>query len=269
MGLARRIIDANIAMSGLIDRMLPERVRRDGNKTFIRDLLPTAFARGTTVYDLGGGSRPALDVAEKRRLGITVVGLDISADELAAAPAGAYDYTIAADLCTFVGPGDADAVVCMATLEHVPDMAGAMRALASTVKPGGRVLMFAPCRNAVFARINLMLPESLKQRLLFSLFPHKAGGHDGFKAYYDRCTPREIEALAAANGLDVVERRLFWASSYAHVFTPAYVVWRLWQLASYAVIRENAAETFAYVFAKRIDAPAAARAPVLVHARVA
>ena len=31
--------------------------------------------------------------------------------------------------------------------------------------------------------------------------PDKAHGHDGFPAYYDRCTPREIEALARDNGL--------------------------------------------------------------------
>jgi SAM-dependent methyltransferase len=259
MGLARTLIAANVSLCGAMDRMLPGRAREDGNKTFVRDYLPKAYARGTTVYDLGGGSRPGLTAGEKRQLGIRYVGLDISAEELAAAPPGVYDKTIAADLCTFAGPGDADIVICQATLEHVPDTVGAMRGLASTLKPGGRVLIFAPCRNAVFARLNLLLPESWKKAALFALFPHKAQGHDGFKAYYDHCTPSAIEALAHKNGLVVEDRKLFWTSSYFTVFAPAFVLWRIWQGLSYLVIGKNAAETFVYVLRKDTVAAAAAR----------
>lgn len=241
------LVDANVRLSRLLDSALPARLREDGNETFIAQVLPHAARSGQVVYDIGGGSRPFISLQEKRRLGLTVIGIDISADELAAAPAGVYDRTITADLCTFEGLGDADAVVCQATLEHVPDAAGAMRALASTVKPGGRIFIFAPSRNALFARLNLLLPEALKRRLLFTLFPAKAQGHDGFTAYYDRCTPRQIEALAAANGLAIEERRLFWTSSYFMVFTPAFVAWRAWQAVSWLVLGDNAAETFVYV----------------------
>jgi 2-polyprenyl-6-hydroxyphenyl methylase/3-demethylubiquinone-9 3-methyltransferase len=229
-------------------------LREDGNRTFIRELLPRAYERGNTVYDLGGGSRPCLGRDEKDRLGLHVVGLDISQEELAAAPDGVYDRTIAADLCTYDGSGDADAVVCQATLEHVADAAGAMRAIAAIAKPGGRVFVFAPSRNALFARLNMMLPESMKRQILFFVFPHKAAGHDGFSAHYDQCTPRRIEALARASGLEVEERHLFWTSSYFMPFTPAYVFWRLCQLAAWLVLRSEAAETFAYVFRKPTDA---------------
>ncbi len=262
MGLARTLIDMNVALCRGLDRALPARVREDGNKAFVRDYLSKAFAPGTTVYDLGGGSRPSLTAAEKRERRVHLVGLDISAEELAAAPPGVYDRTIAADLCTFIGAGDADMVVCQATLEHVPDTRGAMRGLATAVKPGGRVLIFAPCRNAAFARLNLALPEGLKRRLLFALFPAKAQGHDGFKAYYDCCTPREIEALARANGLAVEERKLFWTSSYFTVFAPAFVLWRLWQGAAYLLLGKNAAETFVYVLRKD-----PAQDPILAAAR--
>ena len=250
MGFTRTLIDTNVGLSRLLDTALPARLREDGNKTFVREFLPRAVNPGDTVYDLGGGSRPFVTLADKQRLELTVVGLDIDADELAAAPAGIYDRQIAADLCTFDGPGDADVVVCQATLEHVPDTAGAIRALASTIKPGGRIFIFAPSRNALFARLNRALPEGVKRRALYALFPDKAEGHDGFKGYYDRCTPREIEQLAAANGLVVDERRLFWISSYFMVFTPAFAAWRAWQGIAYALLGKNAAETFIYVLRK-------------------
>lgn len=253
MGIARKFIDANIAFSRLLDGFLPARIREDGNKFFLRDYLPKAFHPGSVVYDLGGGSRPCISREQKDRLGITLVGVDISADELARAPAGVYDRTITADLSTFTGTGDADSVVCQALLEHVPDTPGAMHRLATTAKPGGRVFLFAPSRNALFARLNLILPEGLKRRILFAVFPSKAQGHDGFKSYYDHCTPRQIEEVARHNGLEVEEQRLFWTSSYFMAFTPAFIIWRLWQLASYAVIGNNAAETFAYVLYKKPD----------------
>jgi SAM-dependent methyltransferase len=247
MGWLRSFADANVRASRRVDWLLPARLSEDGNKYFIRAIRPSALREHAVVYDMGGGSCPAISLEEKQSHTLTVVGLDISADELAAAPDGIYDRTIAADLCTFLGDGDADAVICQSTLEHVPDGVGSMRALATTVRPGGRVFLFAPSRNAVFARCNLLLPEAVKRRLLFAFFPKKANGHDGFRAYYDHCTPRDIESLARANGLEVEERHLFWTSSYFSVLTPAFVVWRLWQLVAYLFLRENAAETFAYV----------------------
>jgi 2-polyprenyl-6-hydroxyphenyl methylase/3-demethylubiquinone-9 3-methyltransferase len=250
MTVVRSIINANLWLSEAIDRLLPTAVRSDGNKTFIAEYLPRAVEPGFTVYDLGGGSRPFVDLATKRKLKLTVVGVDISAEELAAAPRGIYDREIAADLCTFTGNASADSVVCQALLEHVPDGAGAMRAIATTLKPGARAFIFAPSRNAVFARLNLLLPQTLKERLLYALFPHKAEGHDGFRAYYDRCTPHDLEALARMNGLVVEERRLFWISSYFSIFAPAYLAWRVIQGVLYLLLRANAAETYIYVLKK-------------------
>jgi 2-polyprenyl-6-hydroxyphenyl methylase/3-demethylubiquinone-9 3-methyltransferase len=250
MPLLETFIRANRKLSGALDRLLPSAVRIDGNKTFIAEYIPRASGPGSIVYDLGGGSRPFVDAATKRRLGLTIVGIDVSAEELAAAPTGIYDRQISADLCTFAGTGEADCVICQAVLEHVPDGAGAMRAIATTLKPGARAFIFAPSRNAIFARLNLLLPQGFKQRMLYRLFPEKAAGHDGFLAYYDRCTPRDVETLAQANGLMVEERRLFWTSSYFSVFTPAYLTWRAIQGLLYLLLGANAAESYIYVLRK-------------------
>lgn len=243
-------VRANVAVSKAIDGLLPAALNRDGNRAFLQTYAPRALRRGGTVYDVGGGSQPFVSLEKKRELGLEVVGLDISAEELDQAPPGVYDRKIAADLCTFVGNADADVVMCQATLEHVPDGAGAIRAIASILRPGGRAFVFAPSRNAMFARLNLALPQKLKERLLFTLFPAKATGHDGFPAYYDRCTPGEIEALARENGLVVEDRALFWVSSYFMVFVPAYLLWRALQGVSYLIRRDDAAETFIYILRK-------------------
>lgn len=250
MSILRGFVNANLRLSGELDRLLPRRLRVDGNKTFLAEFIPSAVSDGDLVYDIGGGARPFISLSTKSALNARVVGLDISEAELRAAPHGVYDDIVVHDLCTFEGDATADVVVCQALLEHVPDTAGAMRALASAAKSGGRIFIFAPARNALFARINLLLPEQLKRKLLFALFPGKARGHDGFKAYYDRCTPSQIEALATQNGLVVEEKRIFWISSYFMAFLPAYLFWRAYQGVAALLVGGDAAESFIYVFRK-------------------
>jgi 2-polyprenyl-3-methyl-5-hydroxy-6-metoxy-1,4-benzoquinol methylase len=246
----RGFVKANVALSEALEHCLPERLRRDGNQDFRETIVPSVLFPGAIVYDLGGGSRPGITLQEKQRLQLTVYAVDLSMEELEAAPAGIYDRKTAADLCLFTGTGDADVVICQATLEHVHDAAGAFRAMTSCIKPGGLIAIFAPSRNALFARLNRLLPEELKRRILFAIFPQTGEGHDGFPAFYDRCVPREIEFLAAEHRLKVVERRLYWRSAYFFFFSPAYLLWRLWLGGTYVFLGPNAAETFAYVFQK-------------------
>ena len=246
----RLFIDLNVRLSVLIDSALPRALRRDGNSFFKEEMLPEALRSDLTIYDLGGGSNPYLPADLKQELNAIVVGLDISADELRKAPSGCYDRTISCDLSQFQGKQDADLVICQATLEHVANTSGCLRAISEVVAPGGRAYLFAPCRNALFTRLNLLLPEGMKRHLLFTLFPKKSLGHDGFEAFYDKCTPNQIEALAAANGLVVERRELFWISSYLRVFAPLFLVWRCWQGFSCVFLRDDAVETFAYILLK-------------------
>lgn len=248
-----RFFDLNRRASRAVDRALPAAARVDGNRTF-RETVPTWVARpGAKVYDIGGGSRPAVSPEVKARFGLTCVGLDIEAEELSKAPPGGYDETIVADICTFRGRQDGDVVLCQAVLEHVEDAGKAIEGLVSLLRPGGELHIFVPCRNAAFARLNLALPQQAKIRLLHTVSPTEdVIEHQGFPVRYDRCTPRDFRAELAALGCSDIRIRTFWMSTYFFAFLPAYVAWRAWQGVARAVLRENGAETFI----------ASARAPV-------
>ena len=110
--------------------------------------------RDVEVWDVGGGKFPFVDAKTKEILCIHSVGLDISAEELAAAAPGTYDETFVADITHFAGRGTADLIICQAVLEHVHDTAAALRALETILKPGGLALLFVPARNSWFARLN-------------------------------------------------------------------------------------------------------------------
>lgn len=221
-GPLRSFIDSQVAVSSYIDRLLPEDYRIDGNSEFFNRFVRPALRPNTTVYDVGGGKSPCIAPALKSELDLRIVGLDISEGELARAPAGSYDDTVCADITRYLGHGDADLVICQTLLEHVPDTACAFRAISTMLKPGGLAVLFVPSRKALFARLNRLLPEPIKRRLLYSIFPHSAKGQ-GFKSYYDRCTPSDFRALAAAHRLEVRDSAYYWKSSYFSFFSPLYL----------------------------------------------
>jgi len=146
--------------------------------------------------------------------------------------------------------GHADVVVRMAVLEHLRDVAGATKAIASTPKPGGRAYIFAPSRNALFARLNKASPREVKRRILYALSPAKNERRDSLMAYYDRCAPSEFEALVTESGLDIEERRFFWIGGDFSVFAPVYIAWCVMQGLASLALCDDAAETFACVLRK-------------------
>jgi SAM-dependent methyltransferase len=247
--LFRWILDSQIRWSRSVERRLSPELTMDGYSDFVARLVPAYLKAGQVVYDIGGGKRPYVSAEQKAALGLTIVGVDISQDELDLAPAGVYDRTICADVSRLRGNGDADLLICLAVLEHVRNVDAAFEAIASCLRPGGRALIFVPSRNAPFARLNLMVPERLKRRVLYFVFP-QSRGQQGFPSYYDRCTPRDFAMLAAKVGLRVDDEKLYFVSTYFYALFPAYLLWRLSKQLIYLIDRRAAAEVFAMVLSK-------------------
>ncbi len=148
------------------------------------------------------------------------------------------------------GREDGDVIICQAVLEHVKDTENAFRAMASLLKPGGRALIFVPSRNAVFARINLLLPQKMKEAILYGIYPSTRESQ-GFTSFYHRCTPGDFIQLTQENGMAVEHARYYYKSGYFEFFFPVYVLWRLYQQIAVWLVGKQAAETFAMVLAKR------------------
>jgi 2-polyprenyl-6-hydroxyphenyl methylase/3-demethylubiquinone-9 3-methyltransferase len=249
MGLARTFIQYNRRLCDKLDRLLPEKFRVDGNTDFQRTFAPPYLKPDAVVYDVGGGKQPFVSEEQKRRLRLRIVGIDISREELERAPDGIYDRMIAEDIARFQGEGDADLVICQAVLEHVQDVDGAFRAMASSLRPGGTACVFVPSRNAVFARLNLLLPQAVKSYLLFTLFPGARAGQ-GFPSYYNQCTPDDFARLAREHDLEVTAAKHYYLSRYFTFFAPAHALWRAWGLSFFLLKGPQAAETFSIALRK-------------------
>ena len=246
--LIRRIINNQIYLSHKLDRILPGKYRVDGSRDFIDSFAPSYLRSNLRVVDVGGGKCPFIDPQTKADLNLFIVGLDIDRSELNAAPPDAYDDTVCTDITMHLGQADADLVICQAVLEHVQNTDRAFAAIASILAENGRALIFVPSRNAVFARFNLLIPQALKQKILYAIFPQTRG--HGFPAYYDKCTPNDFRELAKRHGMVIEEERVYFDSSYFTMLAPLHLAWRLWLLLFHTAVGDQAAETFSVALKK-------------------
>ena len=179
----------------------------DGEMRPLHDLNPVRLEyvqragplSGLAVVDVGcGGGLLAEAMARK---GARVVGLDL-ADELLtvarlhALEAGVtLDYRLeSAEQHAQANPGHYDVATCMEMLEHVPDPAAVVEALAQLVRPGGHVFVSTLNRTP---RAYLM--AILGAEYVLRLLP------TGTHTYEKFIRPSELTSWARAAGLQHVD----------------------------------------------------------------
>lgn len=240
----RGLISLQVAWSRAFDRLLPGDLKTDLMAYFKQRYLVQLIMPNSRVYEAGGGRYPVITREQKQERNLYIVGLDLNVEELKAAPLGIYDETTVADLMNFQGRGDGDIIVSQMVLEHLEDNGKAFFTFQTILKPGGLALILVPCRNAAFARLNLLLPESLKRWIMLLVDPNSLKAGSGWPAHYDRCTPNGFRRLAEASGFEVVDLKTCYYSGYFEFCFPLYAAWRLWVLLARALMKEQAAETF-------------------------
>jgi len=140
-----------------------------------------------------------------------------------------------------------DVIICRFILEHVNDTEAALKGLYAMMKQGGVCYISAPSRYAIFGKINEILPEDFKKRLLFKLYPAKQT--DGFKAYYDKMSPSEISDIITAHGGIIDQVHYVKFSGYFTFFFPLHLLWRMVSFIQMLFIRDYC-ERFEIVFRK-------------------
>ncbi|MCE2916483.1 MAG: class I SAM-dependent methyltransferase [Rubrivivax sp.] len=180
-----------------------ERVRYGRSETLwptvpgqIERLIVEGGAR--RVLEVGAGANPLFSPAFLERHGLAYTALDISADELAKAPA-CYGKMLG-DICSADLPVPAegfDFVFSRMLAEHVRDGEAFHRNVLRLLAPGGRAFHFFPTLWAPPFVLNRLLPERLAEAVLNAVQPgrERSGYHAKFPAYYHWCrgpTPAQL-----------------------------------------------------------------------------
>ena len=153
--------------------------------------------KGKRVLDVGcGGGILAEAMASK---GADVMGIDLADKSLKVAALHQLESgvqvryeTISAEDLAAREPGSFDVVTCMEMLEHVPDPASIVRAVAALAKPGGQVFFSTLNRNPKSFAFAIVGAE-----YMLNLLPR--GTHE----YAKFIKPSELASFARYAGLDV------------------------------------------------------------------
>ncbi len=162
---------------------------------WIEGLCPLA---GLKVLDVGCGGGILTDSLARK--GAEALGIDLATKALRVAQLHALEagtpnvsyQEIAVEELAAQRPGEFDAVTCMEMLEHVPDPASVVQALATLVKPGGWVFMSTLNRNFKSFLLAIVGAEYVLKML-------PAGTHE----YARFIKPAELARMAREAGLEL------------------------------------------------------------------
>ena len=152
-----------------------------------------------TVCDVGCGG--GILSESEARAGAKVLGIDLSRAVLDVAELHALDAgvtleyrAVGAEELARERPGTFDLVTCMEMLEHVPDPASTMAALAQLVKPGGDIVISTLNRNPKAFAIAIIGAEYIARAL-------PRGTHE----YLKFIKPSELARWGRNVGLDLLD----------------------------------------------------------------
>jgi 2-polyprenyl-6-hydroxyphenyl methylase/3-demethylubiquinone-9 3-methyltransferase len=161
---------------------------------YVQNIVPLA---GKQVLDVGCGGGILSEAMA--RAGAQVLGIDLAQAVLDVAALHALEShvtvayrTVGAEVLANERPAAFDVVTCMEMLEHVPDPAATLAALAALVKPGGDLIVSTLNRNLKAFAVAIIGAEYLARVL-------PRGTHD----YLKFIRPSELARWARDTGLEL------------------------------------------------------------------
>jgi 2-polyprenyl-6-hydroxyphenyl methylase/3-demethylubiquinone-9 3-methyltransferase len=177
----------------------PSRPLHELNPLRLRYVELAAGLRDARVLDVGCGGGILSEAMA--RSGARVLGIDLSQAVLDVAELHALEgklaveyQAIAAEELAAAQPGAFDLVTCMEMLEHVPDPATTLGALAALVKPGGQVIVSTLNRKPLAFAVAIIGAEYIARML-------PRGTHE----YLKFIRPSELARWGRAAGLELID----------------------------------------------------------------
>ncbi len=177
----------------------PSKPLHELNPLRLRYVERAASLRDARVLDVGCGGGILSEAMA--RSGARVLGIDLSQAVLDVAELHALEAklaveykAIAAEELAAANPGSFDLVTCMEMLEHVPDPAATLSALATLAKRGGNVIVSTLNRKPLAFAVAILGAEYIARML-------PRGTHE----YLKFIRPSELARWGRAAGLELID----------------------------------------------------------------
>ena len=177
----------------------PSKPLHELNPLRLRYIRQAAPLQGARVLDVGCGGGILSEAMA--RDGARVLGIDLAQAVLDVAELHALESRLAveyravgAEELAAAQPDSFDLVTCMEMLEHVPDPAATLKALAALVKPGGNVIVSTLNRKPQAFAVAIIGAEYIAR-----LLPR--GTHE----YLKFIRPSELARWGRAAGLELID----------------------------------------------------------------
>jgi 2-polyprenyl-6-hydroxyphenyl methylase / 3-demethylubiquinone-9 3-methyltransferase len=177
----------------------PSRPLHELNPLRLRYIEQALALRGASVLDVGCGGGILSEAMANR--GARVLGIDLSQAVLDVAELHALESkleiqyrSVAAEDLAAAQPDSFDLVTCMEMLEHVPDPAASLRALANLVKVGGDVIVSTLNRKPLAFAVAIIGAEYIARML-------PRGTHE----YLKFIRPSELARWGREANLDLID----------------------------------------------------------------
>jgi len=204
MHASRNVDEAELAKFSALaqswwDPAGPSKPLHELNPLRLRYLQRAVELKGAAALDVGCGGGILSEAMA--RAGARVLGIDLSQAVLDVAELHALEgkieveyKSIAAEQLAMQQPAAFDLVTCMELLEHVPDPAAAVAALAALVKPGGDVVVSTLNRKPLAFAVAIIGAEYITRIL-------PRGTHE----YLKFIRPSELARWGREAGLEIID----------------------------------------------------------------
>ena len=214
----RKFVSFNRRLSKVLDKKFPNFFGRTRNhhkdlKHHINELVQ--IKKGCRVLEVGGVDRPLLDKGEH----FHYTGLDIEwrsdCDFL-------YDEFITQSITSPISK-KFDLIISNTLFEHVEDNTKSFNVMFDALNEDGFMLHYIPSKNQFYSILTRMVGPTLQNLLIRYLRPNAMKG-TGYRTYFDRCSPNEMESLCKKVGFcDVQIVPYYRATDYFAFFLPFYI----------------------------------------------
>jgi len=181
------------------DRLYP---REQRPATIFREEVVRLLSADSVVLDIGCG-REALFLRSLLPYAGTAYGIDL---EIAETCVDGRMTTMHGDAAVIPLPDQSvDVITMVNVVEHLPEPGRVFRQCRRVLKPGGALLMVAPCNLYWPIALGRVIPHRLRQWA--NVVATGTQCEDTFPAYYRANSERALRRIASCSGLSVIRIR--------------------------------------------------------------